>query len=121
MVNVFLVGEYSHFFDLENMISTRTKDLGEGGQQQKYLVIRKLFEIARCWCFGGRGIYNNLSFFPSFIFFSDANPKSIAIKRKKGQGGSTYSRLTNQVENLTMVGYTHLFLFLLRVGRGGKG
>jgi hypothetical protein len=25
------------------------------------------------------------------------------------------------VENLTMVGYTHLFLFLLRVGRGGKG
>jgi len=32
VVNVFLVGEYSHFFDLENMISTQTKDLGEGGQ-----------------------------------------------------------------------------------------
>ncbi len=30
MDNVFLVGEYLHFFDLENMISTRTKDLGGG-------------------------------------------------------------------------------------------
>jgi hypothetical protein len=68
--------------------------------------------------FWGRGIYNNLSFFLSF-FFLDTNPKSIAIKRKKGQGGSTYSRLTNQVENLTMVGYTHLSLFLLRIGGGG--
>jgi hypothetical protein len=47
--NVFLVGEYLHFFDLENIISTRTKDLGEGAeQQQRYLVIRKLCEIARC-------------------------------------------------------------------------
>jgi len=60
-------------------------------------------------------------FFLSFIFFPDTNSKSIAIKRKKGQGGSTYPRLTNQVENLTMVGKTHLFLFLLRVGGGGKG
>jgi hypothetical protein len=38
-------------------------------------------------------------FFLSFIFSPDTNPKSIAIKRKKGQGGSTYSRLTNEVEN----------------------
>jgi hypothetical protein len=58
-------------------------------------------------------------FFLSFIFFPDTNPKSIAIKRKKGQGGSTYSRLTNQVENLTMVGNTNLFLFRLQVGRRG--
>jgi hypothetical protein len=60
-------------------------------------------------------------FFLSFIFFPHTNPKSIAIKRKKGQGGSTYTTLTNQVENLTMVGKTHLFLFLLRVGRRGQG
>jgi hypothetical protein len=62
-------------------------------------------------------------FFLCFIFFLDTNSKSIAIKRKKGQGGSTYSRLTNQVENLTMVGNTHLFSFLLQVGReeGARG
>ncbi len=60
-------------------------------------------------------------FFLSFIFFPDTDPKSIAIKRKKGQGGEACSRLTNEVENLTMVGNTHLFLFLLRVGRRGQG
>jgi len=58
-------------------------------------------------------------FFLSFIFFPDTNSKSIAIKRKEGQGGSAYSRLTNQVENLSMVGNTHLLKFLLRVLRGG--
>jgi hypothetical protein len=62
-------------------------------------------------------------FFLSFIFFPDTNSKSIAIKRKKRQGGSTYSTLTNQVENLTMVGNTNLFSFLLQVGReeGARG
>jgi len=89
---VFLVGAYSHFFDLENMISTQTKDLGDIQQP----------------------------FFHFFILFPDTNSKSIAIKRKEGQGGSGNSRLTNQVEILTMVGNTHLFLFLLRVRRGGQ-
>ncbi len=70
---------------------------------------------------GAGGYTNNLSFFLSFIVFPDTNPKFIAIKRKKGQGGSTYSRLTNQVENLTMVGNTYFFLFLLQVGRTGQG
>ncbi len=28
---MFMVGDYLHFFDLENMISTQTKPLGEGG------------------------------------------------------------------------------------------
>jgi len=60
-------------------------------------------------------------FFLSFNFSPDTNPKSIAIKRKKGQARSTYSTLTNQVENLAMVGNAHLFLFLLRVGRWGQG
>jgi hypothetical protein len=60
-------------------------------------------------------------FFLSFIFFPDTNPKSIIIKKKKGQGGSTYSKLTNQVENLTMVGNTNLFLFPFFIAGGEKG
>jgi hypothetical protein len=80
-------------------------------------VIRKLCEIARC---SGQGIIKQPFFLSFFIFFPDTNPKSIAIKRKKGQAGSTYSRLTNQLENLTMVGNTHHF-FISRGGEGAAG
>jgi hypothetical protein len=71
--------------------------------------------------FWGQGDIQQPFFLSFFHFFPNTNSKSIAIKRKKGQGGSTYSRLTNQVENITMVGNTHLFLFLLWVGRRGQG